>query len=149
MEKNGSPPPEFEFDEDHSYFMVRLPIHPAAQEVAESATGQEPGKVGTGGTAAAENQPGLGWDQVGIKLALSRHQVEILRKCLADGKIADLMAIAERADRTKFRNQVLKPLLADNLLAMTIPDRPTSSNQRYRTTDKGRNLLASLKEGGV
>jgi len=27
MKKNGSPPPEFEFDEDHSYFLVRLPVH--------------------------------------------------------------------------------------------------------------------------
>jgi len=26
MSLNGSPPPEFEFDEDHSYFMVRLPV---------------------------------------------------------------------------------------------------------------------------
>jgi ATP-dependent DNA helicase RecG len=40
-------------------------------------------------------------------------------------------------------------LLADGLLEMTIPDKPTSSKQRYRTTDKGRNLLASLKEGGA
>lgn len=31
MLKNGSPPPEFEFDEDHSYFMVRLPVHPRAR----------------------------------------------------------------------------------------------------------------------
>lgn len=144
MAKNGSPPAEFEFDEDHSYFMVRLPIHPAAQEVAESATGQEPGKVDAGGTASAGTESGSGWDQVGTKSAPSRHQVEILRKCLADAEIAELMAIAERADRTKFRDQVLKPLLADNLLAMTIPDKPTSRNQRYRTTDKGRALLATL-----
>ncbi len=69
MEKNGSPPAEFEFDEDHSYFMVRLPIHPAAREVAESATGQEPGKVGAGRTAAAGTESGPGWDQVGTKSA--------------------------------------------------------------------------------
>jgi hypothetical protein len=41
MRKNGSPPAEF--DEDHSYFMVRLPVHPAAMEVAESSMGDEPG----------------------------------------------------------------------------------------------------------
>ena len=60
MRENGSPPAEFEFDEDHSYFMVRLPVHPAALEVAESvrakAAGQSNGQAGT-------------------KLALSRHQV--------------------------------------------------------------------------
>jgi ATP-dependent DNA helicase RecG len=149
MAKNGSPPAEFEFDEDHSYFMVRLPIHPAAREVAESATGQEPGKVGAGVTAAAKTESGSGWDQVGTKSGLSRHQVEILRKCLADAEIAELMTIAERVNRTKFRDQVLKPLLADNLLAMTIPDKPTSRNQRYRTTDKGRVLLVILSGGGA
>jgi ATP-dependent DNA helicase RecG len=68
---------------------------------------------------------------------------------LADAEIAELMTIAERVNRTKFRDQVLKPLLADNLLAMTIPDKPTSRNQRYRTTDKGRVLLVILSGGGA
>jgi ATP-dependent DNA helicase RecG len=142
MAKNGSPPAEFEFDEDHSYFMVRLPIHPAALEVAESATGTAaiPSvKMGAGDTAA----------DAGIKSGLSRDQVEILRKCLADSPIADLMAVADRTNRTKFRDQVIKPMLADGLLEMTIPDKPTSSKQRYRITEKGRNMLASLREGAA
>lgn len=40
MQANGSPPAEFDFDEDHSYFMVRLPVHPAALEVADSEVGE-------------------------------------------------------------------------------------------------------------
>jgi len=140
MEKNGSPPAEFEFDEDHSYFMVRLPIHPAALEVAESATGNaaiSSVKMGAGETAAGD----------GTRSGLSQDQVEILRKCLADSPIADLMAVAGRTNRTKFRDQVIKPMLADGLLEMTIPDKPTSSRQRYRTTDKGRTLLATMAGG--
>ena len=43
--------------------------------------------------------------------APSRHQVEILRNCLTEKTIRTLMAFAGRKDRTKFRNQVLKPLL--------------------------------------
>ncbi len=39
MRETGSPPAEFEFDDDHSYFSVRLPVHPAALEVAVSARG--------------------------------------------------------------------------------------------------------------
>ena len=70
--------------------------------------------------------------------------MQILRKCEAESPIGDLMNIAERADRTKFRNQVLSPLLADGLLEMTIPEKPTSSKQKYRLTPKGRNVLASL-----
>ena len=86
--------------------------------------------------------------QVGTKLALSRHQVEILEKCRKETLLVDLMAIAERADRTKFRHQVLNPLLAEGLIEMTIPDKPRSSNQKYRLTDKGRAWLASETKGG-
>ena len=92
---------------------------------------------------------GLSHDQNGTKLALSWHQVKILHKCLIKSSIGDLMEIAERTDRTKFRNQVLKPLLGENLVRMTVPDKPTSRNQRYETTDRGRSLLTqSEKEGG-
>lgn len=31
MQRNGSPLPEFESDEERNYFLVRLPVHPAAQ----------------------------------------------------------------------------------------------------------------------
>ena len=53
------------------------------------------------------------------------------------------MEIAGRSNRTKFRNQVLGPLLAAGLLEATIPEKPRSSRQRYRLTDQGRALLAS------
>jgi ATP-dependent DNA helicase RecG len=77
-------------------------------------------------------------DQVGIKLAPSRHQVEILKMCVKDSRLLDLMTITGRTDRTKFRHQVLNPLLDSGLIEMTIPDRPRSSKQRYRMTEKGR-----------
>jgi len=44
------------------------------------------------------------------------------------------MESAERTDRTKFRNQVIKPLLDQALLEMTTPDKPKSSKQKYRLT---------------
>ena len=78
--------------------------------------------------------------------ALSRHQVEILRNRLTEKAIGTLMASVARKDRTKFRNQVLKPLLQGGWLETTIPDKPTSSKQKYRPTDKGQQLLAELGE---
>ena len=54
------------------------------------------------------------------------------------------MAHSGRTDHTKFRNQDIRPLLLSGLLEMTIPDKPTSSKQRYRLTEKGRALLATL-----
>jgi ATP-dependent DNA helicase RecG len=59
--------------------------------------------------------------------------------------VTTLMAIAGRADRTKFRHQVLGPLLAAGLLSMTIPDKPRSSKQRYRTTKAGLQMLGEAK----
>jgi len=55
------------------------------------------------------------------------------------------MAIAGRTNRTKFRDQVLKPLLAEDLLALTVPEKPTSSLQKYRLTDKDRKLLVTIQ----
>jgi ATP-dependent DNA helicase RecG len=51
------------------------------------------------------------------------------------------MEIEGRSDRTKFRNQVLNPLLEASLIEMTIPDKPRSSKQKYRLTAKGKQLL--------
>jgi ATP-dependent DNA helicase RecG len=30
MAANGSPPPEFDTDDERTYFLIRLPIHPRA-----------------------------------------------------------------------------------------------------------------------
>ena len=83
-------------------------------------------------------------DQVCPKEALSRHQVEILRNSLSEQPILELMALSGKRNRTKFRNQVLRPLLEQGLLEMTVPDKPRSSKQKYRVTARGRDLLAEL-----
>jgi len=49
------------------------------------------------------------------------------------------MVPSGRTDRTKFRDQVVAPLLEAGLLKMTIPDKPRSSKQQYHTTDAGAN----------
>ncbi len=97
----------------------------------------------------AGDRSALSRHQVGTKSAPSRHQVQILRNCLTEKAIGTLMASVSRKDRTKFRNQVLKPLLQGGWLEMTIPDKPTSSKQKYRLTDKGQQLLAELGEDDV
>ena len=54
------------------------------------------------------------------------------------------MKVVGRTDRTKFRDGVVKPLIETGLLEMTIPDKPRSRMQRYRTTEAG---LAMLEKG--
>ena len=125
----GLPEPKFALTDG---FVVTVGRRPQRAFEAVSTEGTSEAVSGTAGEA-------------GTKSALSRHQVEILRKCLEEQPVTALMAIAGRADRTKFRNQVLGPLLAEGLLSMTIPDKPRSSKQRYRTTKAGLGMLEGPK----
>ncbi len=57
------------------------------------------------------------------------------------GTRADLQRAAGLKDREHFRRAYLESLLTAGWLAMTIPDKPRSSKQRYRTTEAGRRIL--------
>ena len=57
------------------------------------------------------------------------------------------MQIAGRSDRTKFRHQVVNPLIEAGLIEMTIPTKPTSRLQKYRLTAKGRAWLKTNVAG--
>ena len=88
-------------------------------------------------------------DQVGTKSGPSRALVPtdsraagLLARMQAEHAITELMTWAQRANRTKFRDQCLTPLLEQGLMAMTIPDKPQSSKQRYRLTERGAALRA-------
>lgn len=53
------------------------------------------------------------------------------------------------AHREHFRKAYLEPLVTAGWLERTIPDKPTSPNQKYRLTEKGRAwLIARKPEGG-
>ena len=81
-------------------------------------------------------------DQAGTKLGLSRDQVQLLELAVDSRTLPELMAPSGRTNRTKFRDQVLHPLLEARLLEMTLPDKPRSPKQQYRTTAAGKKLLA-------
>ena len=43
--------------------------------------------------------------------------------------------------RSNFENRYLKPALADGLIELTIPEKPSSSKQKYRLTERGRSIV--------
>ena len=57
-----------------------------------------------------------------------------------------LQSALGHSDRKSFRERYLKPALADDLIEMTIPDKPRSSRQKYRLANKGRHAMA--RHGG-
>ena len=94
--------------------------------------------------AADANAPSR--HQVGTKLAPSRQQVLVMESARNATPLAELIELCGRSDRTKFRNDVLKPLLETGWLEMTIPNKPRSSKQRYRTTEAGVRALAEKQK---
>lgn len=62
----------------------------------------------------------------------------ILSSCSADSRSGnELLSAAGYTTRTGNFKKSLNKLLTLQMIEMTIPDKPTSSKQRYRITDKG------------
>ncbi len=154
--EQGCPVPIFE---ENGFFTAIIRPNPEVR--AQAGTPQDPHQGGTKAGPSRDQVQGhdtrkstpqvphkypTGTLAVGTKLALSRHQVEILRKCNDDRLLLDIMAITGRSDRTKFKHQVLNPLIEAGFIEMTVPDKPRSSKQRYRTTPAGRTLLANVEK---
>ena len=126
MHRNGSPPAEFEFDADHSYFMVRLPIHPKARPPLLPPSASEVTPHVTPQVAPHVS------DETGT-------QIDRLLLVMEDEmRGTEIQAALRLKDRMHFRAAYLMPALATGLLEMTLPDSPTSRMQKYRLTEKGR-----------
>ena len=106
----------------------------------------KPTAEGNGGTPPVGTEKANVRHQDGTKLALSKHQVDILTLCENAQPLTAIMAIMKRKDRSKFRNSILAPLLEHGLLTMTIPDKPRSSRQQYSTTGKGRKTIQDFAD---
>jgi len=85
--------------------------------------------------------------QVPRKYPASTPQVLAILNAAASGDKAreELQAAAEIKDREHFRKQYLEALLSAGLLERTLPDKPRSPKQQYRTTPAGRAALENAK----
>jgi len=114
----------------------------SVETLAGSTTPEVTPEVTSGGTKL-----GPSWDQVGTKLGLSPDQMKLLTNFEGPHSITELMEWVGRTNRTKFREEILNPLIETRLVEMTIPDKPRSSKQKYRLTETGRALRAQLIHG--
>ena len=82
---------------------------------------------------------GHSWPQASVPARLDAKDTAMLEAC-AQGSVsnAELRIAAGYASRTGTFRQRLDRLLQNELLELTIPDRPRSRSQRYRLTAKGR-----------
>ncbi|CAM3397835.1 hypothetical protein PSFL111601_22775 [Pseudomonas floridensis] len=81
----------------------------------------------------------------GVTLTFFTPEVErLVLAVTGDIKRAELQRLLKLADAEHFRKHYLLPALEQGVLVMTLPDKPRSSNQRYRLTDLGRIIRARL-----
>jgi len=76
--------------------------------------------------------------RIGTKSGSSWDQVEVLRLCRQDQPLVAMMNVGGRQNRTKLRDGLVKSLIEAGQLELTIPDKPRSSKQKYRLTEKGK-----------
>lgn len=119
MRDNGSPPPAFETDDDYSYFLVRLPVHPEAHRVTTEQVTME------------------------VTTEVTMEVGRLLPLCSTPRSRQELQQSLALRNNEHFRKAYLVPALASGLLEMTIPDKPNSRLQKYRLTQEGRTWLAS------
>jgi hypothetical protein len=78
---------------------------------------------------------------------LTTIEIGLINACAAAAQSSqELLSVAGYKTRTGNFKRSMEKLLAEGLLAMTIPGKPNSRNQRYIATEKGQKLLQSLKQ---
>ena len=124
MRENGSPAPIFESDDDRTSFLTRLPVHEQARVgPTEQAAEHEAGQVTPQDTPQVTGHV--------------RQLVAVLTGAMSGARLQEALRLR---DRNHFTNAYLRPALEAGLVEMTLPDKPTSRNQRYRRTAAGEAL---------
>lgn len=67
---------------------------------------------------------------------LKKNHIEILKKCAPENTATELMKILERSNKSKFKKDILNPLIDFGFFEPTIPEKPNSPKQKYRLTGK-------------
>lgn len=81
--------------------------------------------------------------QVGVQVSLDSRDSAMLEACAATpASSRELQTASGSSSRGRLFRQRLRRLLSEQLLALTVPDHPNSSRQKYRLTDRGRAALA-------
>lgn len=72
---------------------------------------------------------------------LDNMSVRILGYCTEPKSKKELLELCGLSDRKNLTQKYLEPLLKKGLLTLTVPEKPTSSKQKYGTTDMGKEVV--------
>ena len=134
----GLPTPLFQQDED-----FKVVIYRPDSELYNQETPLEPSEAPSEAPSQAPSEGPSQGPSEGPSQGLLE---EILNLCREPEKLVVICGAIGFTNRTKFRENYIVPLIKKGYLEMTTPDKPQSSNQRYRLTGKGRALLLKYDE---
>ncbi len=150
LEENGSPPPVFETDENNAYFLCILSIHPLTYNAQDKRTID-----GTKGIPSQINDLNeintylslsvseLGdRDKEAIKKKISEMTKKVLNYCTKPKSRDEIFEEIGLYKNTKNFQNHIKPLIDLGWIYFTLPDKLTSRDQKYYTTDLGKKLHA-------
>ena len=93
--------------------------------------------------SATVTKQSLSSHQVVAKLSLSIPTIiDLLQKMVNPMSAKDMRQFCGQKDATHFKSNVIDPLIAAGLVAMTQPDSPKSPTQRYVLTEAAQKLLS-------
>ena len=138
MKLNGSPEPIFDTDNELSYFLVELPIHPDWRDEVQDEVQVEV-QVNRGDSAYGVQ------DKVQVERPGARVEGVILSYCYRPQKRRDILSrIGLLSNQSNYKRHIY-PLIRLGYLALTVPEKPNSKNQQYKTTPTGQAYLLSLE----
>ena len=161
LEKNGSPPPILETNEDREYFLCIIKIHPLAKHVnarkgldatedaTEDATKDKTKDKGLFISSLKDvdyylrSLNDLGWnkEKTIIKSKVNSQFLEILNYCVNPKTREEIFSYIDIFNNSRnFRNYI-KPIVDLAWINLTIPDKPTSKNQKYITSKIAKRLI--------
>jgi len=122
MEKNGSPNPIIETNEQSHYFLTILPIN--TDSLNDNASDQVSNHVSN----HVSNQ-------------VSNQVIFILKACLTSKSRSEILELLGLSNHSVNFNRHIKPLIENGLIQRTVPENPRDRNQKYITTELGKQII--------
>ena len=155
LEENGSPPPIFETDDDRNYFLCIIKKHPLSlqNEHKRAKEGAIDKKLSIKSIYDIDkylrsfNDQRWAKDKDEVLAALENKVKQILSFCTKPKTREEIFKYIGLFNNSKNFNRHLKTLVDLDWLHLTIPDKPTSKNQKYITSKIARRLVSPQSTG--
>jgi hypothetical protein len=151
-EENGSPPPVFETNENNAYFLCILPIHPLTPNAQNNRASdgfkdihKKINDLSEINTYLSLSVSEIGdRDREAIRKEINEMTKMVLNYCTKPKSRDELFEKIGLYKNTKNSQNHIKPLIDLGWLYFTIPNKLTSRDQKYYTSDLGEKLLVLI-----